>query len=98
MSNFKGAERPPGSYAQLIIEAIQAAPEKKLKLSEIYAYIVEKYCYFRTISKNGWQNSIRHNLSLYQYFVRIPESKTKGSSKGSSWKVDETLLSKKLLK
>ncbi|CAO1412885.1 unnamed protein product [Diamesa serratosioi] len=95
LSYLNGTERPPGSYGQFIIEAIQAAPEKKLKLSEIYSYITDKYCYFRTIPKNGWQNSIRHNLSLYPHFVRIPDQ---DSSKGSSWKVDEALLNKKLLK
>ena len=95
MTHFNATDRPPGSYSQLIIEAIQAAPEKKLKLSEIYAYIANKYDYFRRITKNGWQNSIRHNLSLYQYFVRVPELKSKGSSKGSLWKIDESLLNQK---
>lgn len=95
MIQFNATERPPGSYAQFIIEAIQAAPEKQLKLSEIYAYIEDKYDYFRRISKNGWQNSIRHNLSLYQHFVRIPELKTKGSTKGSLWTLDESLMNRK---
>ncbi|XP_045448984.1 uncharacterized protein LOC123657485 [Melitaea cinxia] len=51
------------NYAQLIVQAVASAPDKQLTLSGIYSYITKHYPYYRTADK-GWQNSIRHNLSL----------------------------------
>lgn len=62
--------KPPYSYAQLIVQAIASAPDKQLTLSGIYSYITKHYPYYRTADK-GWQNSIRHNLSLNRYVIYI---------------------------
>uniref|UniRef100_A0A182M8K1 Fork-head domain-containing protein n=1 Tax=Anopheles culicifacies TaxID=139723 RepID=A0A182M8K1_9DIPT len=68
-----GAERPPYSYSQLIIQAICASPEKKLPLCKIYSFIMEKYPYYREFAIKSWQNSIRHNLSMKGYFLKTPQ-------------------------
>ncbi|XP_037774272.1 forkhead box protein K2-like isoform X7 [Penaeus monodon] len=88
----KDDSKPPYSYAQLIVQAISSATDKQLTLSGIYSYITKHYPYYRTADK-GWQNSIRHNLSLNRYFVKVPRSQEE-PGKGSFWKIDPASESK----
>jgi hypothetical protein len=70
-------ERPSLSYKDLIIEAIESCPERRLKLSEIYQVIKYLHPYYqRRADQWGWQNSIRHNLSLHDCFVKLPLKQT----------------------
>ncbi|XP_035253887.1 forkhead box protein K1-like [Anguilla anguilla] len=82
----KDESKPPYSYAQLIVQAISSALDRQLTLSGIYAHITKNYPYYRTADK-GWQNSIRHNLSLNRYFIKVPRSQEE-PGKGSFWRVD----------
>lgn len=86
--------KPPYSYAQLIVQAISAASDKQLTLNGIYSYITKNYPYYKTADK-GWQNSIRHNLSLNRYFVKVPRNQEE-PGKGSFWRI-ETMNETKLL-
>ncbi|XP_045497778.1 forkhead box protein K1 [Colias croceus] len=85
-SRTEDAAKPPYSYAQLIVQAVASAPDKQLTLSGIYSYITKHYPYYRTADK-GWQNSIRHNLSLNRYFIKVPRSQEE-PGKGSFWRID----------
>lgn len=66
----KDESKPPYSYAQLIVQAVASASDRQLTLSGIYSYITKNYPYYRFVDK-GWQNSIRHNLSLNRYFIKV---------------------------
>ncbi|KAM6972336.1 forkhead box protein K1 [Aplochiton taeniatus] len=88
----KDESKPPYSYAQLIVQAISSAPDRQLTLSGIYTHITKHYPYYRTADK-GWQNSIRHNLSLNRYFLKVARSQEE-PGKGSFWRVDSASESK----
>ncbi|CAK9299910.1 unnamed protein product [Gordionus sp. m RMFG-2023] len=80
-------KKPPFSYAQLIVQVISGAPEGFLTLSGIYDALSDKYPYFDNTADKGWQNSVRHNLSLNRYFTKVPRSQDE-TGKGSYWKLD----------
>ena len=46
--------KPPFSYATMIAQAIFSSEEEKLTLSNIYAWISERYAFYRH-SNSGWQ-------------------------------------------
>lgn len=79
-------EKPPYSYIALIVMAIQSVPSKKLTLSEIYQFLQQKFPFFRG-SYQGWKNSVRHNLSLNECFIKLPKALGR-PGKGHYWTID----------
>ncbi|CAB4065501.1 FOXO3 [Lepeophtheirus salmonis] len=62
---------------------------KRLTLSQVYEWMVQNIPYFKdkgdSNSSAGWKNSIRHNLSLHNRFVRV---QNEGTGKSSWWMIN----------
>lgn len=78
--------KPPYSYATLIGMSILRAPNRRLTLAQIYKWISDTFSYYKN-SDAGWQNSIRHNLSLNKAFIKQERPKD-DPGKGNYWAIE----------
>ncbi|XP_065172563.1 forkhead box protein D1-like [Atheta coriaria] len=85
-AGMRRQEKPPYSYIALIVMAIQNSPSKRLTLSEIYNFLQQRFAFFRG-SYQGWKNSVRHNLSLNECFIKLPKGLGR-PGKGHYWTID----------
>lgn len=79
-------KKPQHSYAALIGMSILRAPGRRLTLAQIYKWISDSFAYYRA-SQTGWQNSIRHNLSLNKAFIKQERPKD-DPGKGNYWAIE----------
>jgi hypothetical protein len=87
---------------------------RAMNLAKIYNIVYERYIVFHNLlfcfsfysfpyyrdNKQGWQNSIRHNLSLNDCFIKVPRDKSTATNddsdsnsvgKGSFWMLDQSV-------
>ncbi|XP_057686405.1 forkhead box protein L2-like [Corythoichthys intestinalis] len=78
-------KKPPYSYVALITMAIKDSAFERETVNGIYDYITSKFPFYQSNQK-GWKNSVRHNLSINECFVKVAKEISDGR-KGHYWMV-----------
>ncbi|KAF2732944.1 winged helix DNA-binding domain-containing protein, partial [Polyplosphaeria fusca] len=73
-------------YAQLIYRALMEAPSHTMILRDIYSWFKENTDKANDKETKGWQNSIRHNLSMNGAFEKVDQPGEE-PRKGFMWKL-----------
>lgn len=82
--------KPTFSYSAILTTCIRKySSEKGMSLSEIYGGIRELFPYYK-YCPDGWQSSVRHNLSLNKSFRKVSKE-----GKGWLWGLDEDYIAER---
>ncbi|KAJ7749070.1 hypothetical protein DFH07DRAFT_746967 [Mycena maculata] len=76
--------RPKLSLPMLAQLAIHGSENRMLTLQGIMQAIKDRFRWYHETTDKGWQNSMRHALSLYSVFVRV-ERPVHHAGKGAYW-------------
>lgn len=75
--------KPQANYVTLIHEALSNSETGQMSLPQIYRAIQRKYPFFvLKCNTNGWQSSVRHNLSQHTAFRKVERD-----GKGWMWAI-----------
>ncbi|XP_031548958.1 forkhead box protein D2-like [Actinia tenebrosa] len=72
------------TFVAVIAQSILSVPTKRMTLSSIYSYIANNYPHFDKEKGPGWRNSVRHNLSSNDCFVKASRAE---NGKGHYWMI-----------
>ncbi|KAF2221685.1 hypothetical protein BDZ85DRAFT_200737, partial [Elsinoe ampelina] len=75
------------AYAHLLFKCLEAAPNQKMGLRDIYNWMYDNCPRVRDVNNKGWQNSVRHNLSMNKGFEKVPSPCGSTSKKGTMWRL-----------
>ncbi|TRX94239.1 hypothetical protein FHL15_005007 [Xylaria flabelliformis] len=78
--------QPDEPYAKLIQKALLSVESHTMPLQEIYQWFRDNTSKGNSASK-GWQNSIRHNLSMNAAFLKCERAGTAGARKSTEWQL-----------
>ena len=67
-TDYESKEKGP-CYANLIYQALMEAPGHQMILKDIYAWFAQNTDKAKDPSSKGWQNSVRHNLSMNDVYI-----------------------------
>ena len=81
-------KKPTISYMTMIAMAILSTPQKRSLLNDIYESIVSTFPYYKH-NKSAWRNSVRHNLSVNECFVKSGRAP---SGRGFYWAIHPACL------
>ncbi|SPO31402.1 uncharacterized protein UTRI_06532 [Ustilago trichophora] len=72
IAHSRRRRRPPYSYSSMITQAIASSSEGRMTLREIYTWISTNFTGYPMAGPDsqGWQNTVRHNLSLGKIFIK----------------------------
>ncbi|EEH36373.2 hypothetical protein PAAG_06791 [Paracoccidioides lutzii Pb01] len=69
------------TYSRLIYRALQSAPDNKMALRELYRWFEKNTNKIKSSDLKGWQNSIRHNLSMNAAFEGMDNTSSLNGAK-----------------
>ena len=72
------------TFVAVIAQSILSVPARRMTLSSIYSYIAKHYPHFDKEKGPGWRNSVRHNLSSNDCFVKASRAE---NGKGHYWMI-----------
>lgn len=87
-NNSELLSKPSSTYIALIAKVILSSPSKTLNLAAIYRAMEERFPHIRSRGP-GWRNSVRHNLSVNDCFVKVSRCE---DGRGHYWGVHQAHL------
>nr|OQO24071.1 hypothetical protein B0A51_09624 [Rachicladosporium sp. CCFEE 5018] len=91
---LEGGEGSDPCYAQLLYRCLRDAPSHTLSLRELYKWVQAHSQKDKDSNSKGWQNSVRHNLSMNAAFERVsasslqsPSASATAPKRGSLWRL-----------